>query len=120
MGTDLIRADLKEEIKQSEENIKEETKDETKIEDVIKMAKLRIGISPITLDDLNRVAAKEKVRGEEALKLAVKEFLSLKLKMEEDEMAKLGEYKVHRKNDDENEKVYLNFNSEESCDYINR
>ena len=62
---------------------KEETQDDTKIEDVIKKAKLRIGISHITLDDINRVAAKEKVRGEEALKLAVKEFLSLKLKKEE-------------------------------------
>ena len=163
-STDLIRADLKEEIKQSEANIKkeiievkqevstnksdiedlktrlnnieqkvhkdvttfadaakkppivlpkkDETKDEMKIEDVIKAAKLKIGISPITLDDLNRIAAKEKVKGEAALNLAVKEFLLLELKMDEEELKQLGEFKAHRKNNDENEKVYLNFTSE--------
>ena len=40
--------------------------------------------------------------------------------MDEEEIKQLGGFKSYRKNDDENEKVYLNFTSEESCDYITR
>ena len=39
------------------------------------MEKLRVGVQPITLEDINRVTAKEKIKGNMALKLAVKEFL---------------------------------------------
>ena len=46
----------------------------------IRIAKKRIGLKPITLEDLDRVANKKKVKGEECLHQAVTEFLNEELK----------------------------------------
>jgi len=97
---------------------KDDEKDE--IEKIIKNAKRRIGIQPVTLDDIDRIAEQEKVIGKETLTLMVKEFLNLDLKMDEEENMKLGEFDVHRKEEVDNNKVCLSFNDEESCNYINR
>ena len=83
--------------------------DNTEVESVIRKAKMRVRVKAFTLEDINRVTKKEKVRGKDALKLAVKEFLVLELKIDEEEIKKLGEFDVSRKDDDTNDKVYLIF-----------
>ena len=83
-------------------------------------ARCRIGIKPITLDDIDRVANKVKMNGMAALREAVKEFMRDELKLDEEEIDNLGAFEVYRKDTDENDKVYLKFNKEESSNYISR
>ena len=83
-------------------------------------ARCRIGIKPITLDDIDRVANKVKMNGMAALREAVKEFMREELKLDEEEIDNLGDFEVYRKDTDENDKVYLKFNKEERSNYITR
>ena len=105
----------------AEEPPKKETSEvKSEIFNVLETAKKRIGISPITIDDLNRVAEMKKVRGEECIRYAVHEFLYDEMKMDEGEINELGRFKVHRKDDDLNDKIYLIFENKHSCEYLMR
>ena len=42
------------------------------------------------------------------------------LKLDDEEIDNLGEYEVHRKDTEDNDKVYLKFQSEEASNYITR
>ena len=73
------------------------------ISKIMTAARCRIGIKPVTLDDINDVAQKARLNGMAALCEAVKEFLMDELKMDDDEIDKLGEYEVYRKDTEEND-----------------
>ena len=103
-----------------DDNKKEEEKSEDEIAKVMATARCRIGIKPITLDDIDRVANKVKMNGMAALREAVKEFMRDELKLDEEEIDNLGAFEVYRKDSEENDKVYLKFNKEESSNYITR
>ena len=103
-----------------DDNKKEEEKSEDEIAKVMAAARCRIGIKPITLDDIDRVANKVKMNGMAALREAVKEFMRDELKLDEEEIDNLGAFEVYRKDSEENDKVYLKFNKEESSNYITR
>ena len=64
----------------------------TEVNTVLVLARKKIGLQPITLDDLDRVAKRNKVRGSECLKYAMLEFLTDKLKMDEQEIDDLGSF----------------------------
>ena len=87
---------------------------------IMTAAKCRIGIKPISLEDINDVAQKAQLNDKAALREAVKEFLMDELKMDDDEIDNLGDYEVHRKDTEENDKVYLKFKREEASHYITR
>ena len=54
------------------------------------------------------------------MKHAMLEFLTDELKMDEQEIDDLGSFAVTRKDVEGNEKVYVTFEDEKSCDYINK
>ena len=54
------------------------------------------------------------------MKYALLEFLRVELKMEQQEISDLGTFTVSRKDVEGNEKVFLTFEDEKSCDYINK
>ena len=95
-----------------------ETTDE--ISKIMSAARCRVGIKPITLEDINEVANKACLSGMAALRESVREFLMDELKLDDEELDNLGEYEVYRKDVDENDKVYLKFSCEESSNYITR
>ena len=64
----------------------------TEVNTVLALARKKIGLQPITLDDLDQVAERNKVRGSECLKHAVLEFLTDELKMDEQEIDDLGSF----------------------------
>ena len=101
---------------------KYEKKDEnvSEIEMALKAAKKKIGIKPVTIDDLDRIAKSKKVNGEECLYLAALEFLTEELKMDTKEIEELGKFKVTRKDIANNDKIYLHFMDEKSCQYISK
>ena len=84
------------------------------------MAKCRVGLKPITVNDIERVAQNRKVKGYDALKEAVKEFLAEELKFDSTEMEMIKDFEVTRKDTEDNDKVYVIFKKEEMCDYIYR
>ena len=90
------------------------------ISKIMMAARCRIGIKPISLEDINEVAQKAELNGIAALREAVKEFLMDELKMDDEEIDNLGEYEVHRKDTEDNDKVYLKFQTEEASNYITR
>ena len=97
---------------------KDDTDDE--ITRVMSAARCRIGLKPITLEDIEDVAQKAQVNGVSALREAVREFLLDELKLDDEELDRLGDYEVSRKDVDDNDKVYLKFNNEEATNYIIR
>ena len=97
---------------------KDDTDDE--ITRVMAAARCRIGLKPITLEDIEEVAEKAQVNGVSALREAVREFLLDELKLDDEELDRLGDYEVSRKDVDDNDKVYLKFDNEEATNYIIR
>ena len=87
---------------------------------VMAAARCRIGIKPITLEDLEEVAEKAHLNGVSALREAVREFLMDELKLEDDELDQFGDYEVTRKDVDANDKVYIRFANEEAANYVIR
>ena len=102
------------------DNDKKDADSEEEIVKVMSAARSRIGLKPITLDDIDRVANKVKMNGMAALREAVKEFMKDELKLDDEEIENLGEFDVYRKDSEENDKVYLKFAREESSNYISR
>ena len=98
---------------------KNKTEDE-KIKETLSLARCKVGISPITLEDIFRTGKVGKTGEESAVMAAAKEFLKLELKMDDEEIENLGQMEATRKEVDENEKVYLTFKSEENAEYIMR
>ena len=90
------------------------------ISKIMSAARCRVGIKPITLEDINEVASKACLSGMAALRESVREFLMDELKLDDEELDNLGDYEVYRKDVDENDKVYLKFTCEESSNYITR
>ena len=72
------------------------------------------------IEDLDSVANSKKVRGEECIYHMVIEFFTDELKMDENEVKDLRNFKATRKNVDDNDKVYLQFEDEKSYEYIHR
>ena len=105
-------------LKEEPPILKDKKVEKSEIVNVLDLARRRIGISPINVDDLNRIANLKKVRGEECLRYAVEEFIYEELKMDENEVNELGKFRVYRKDDDQNDRIYLNFDNETSCEYI--
>ena len=68
---DVVKRNINK-IQGAEKAKKDGEKTSESIEETIHLAKKRIGIQPVTLDDIDRIAEQEKVIGKEALKLAVK------------------------------------------------
>ena len=66
------------------------------------------------------VIGSQRVNGISALREAVKEFLLDELKLDDEEIDRLGEYEVHRKDSEDNDKVYIKFQNEEASNYITR
>lgn len=91
--------------------------DDIEVEKVIKASKCKISLKPITLEDIDRVANELKVNG---MKKAVREYLVYGLKFDEEELKDLGVFEVSRRDIDDNDKVYLKFKNESSCEYIYR
>ena len=91
----------------------------SEIEIAIREAKKRIGLKPVTLEDLERITNINKVKGEECLHHAAIEFLTEELKMDNTEIENLGKFKISLKDDVNNDKIYLHFSDESSCGYIN-
>ena len=85
---------------------------EDKIVKVMTAARSRIGLKPITIVDIDRVANKVKKNGMAALREAVKEFMKDELKLDDEEIENLGDFEVYRKDSEENDKVYLKFSRE--------
>ena len=54
------------------------------------------------------------------MKFAAVEFLMEELKMEEGEISDIGKFTVQRKDTEGNDKIYLVFELEESCEYITK
>ena len=102
------------------DNVTKESEPIDEISKIMTAARCRVGIKPITLDDINDVANKACLNGMAALRESVKEFLMDELKMDDEEIDNLGDYEVYRKDVDENDKVYLKFSSEEASNYITR
>ena len=102
------------------DNVDKEGDSGDEISKIMTAARCRIGIKPITLEDINEVAHKARLNGMAALREAVKEFLMDELKMDDKEIDNLGEYEVFWKDVEENDKVYLKFSKEESSNYITR
>ena len=102
------------------ENVEKESKSGDEIAKIMTAARCRIGLKPITLEDINEVANKARLNGMAALRESVKEFLMDELKMDDEEIDNLGDYEVFRKDVDDNDKVYLKFATEESSNYITR
>ena len=102
------------------DNVAKESESGDDISKIMTAARCRIGIKPITLEDINEVAHKARLNGMAALRESVKEFLMDELKMDDEEIDNLGDYEVYRKDVDDNDKVYLKFSSEESSNYITR
>ena len=75
----------------------EKKEEENEAKSVLYEARKRIGLKPITLDDLERVAEAKKVKGTECIKFAAIEFLMEELKMEESEINDLGKFNATRK-----------------------
>ena len=90
------------------------------ISKVMSAARCRIGIKPISLEDLEEVAEKAHLNGVSALREAVREFLMDELKLDDEELDRFGEYEVTRKDVDDNDKVYIKFKNEEAANYIIR
>ena len=119
------RVDVIEEKNKSSETvaIDNDKKDADSGDEIVKVmsaARCRIGIKPLTLDDIDRVANQAQLNGMAALREAVKEFMKDELKLDDDEIDNLGEFEVYRKDTEENDKVYLKFAGEESSNYISR
>ena len=102
------------------DNVEKESDNGDEIAKIMTAARCRIGLKPITLEDINEVANKARLNGMAALRESVKEFLMDELKMDDEEIDNLGDYEVFRKDVDENDKVYLKFATEESSNYITR
>lgn len=102
------------------DNDKKDEDSEDEIAKVMTATRCRIGLKPITLDDIDRVANKVKMNGMAALREAVKEFMKDELKLDNEEIENLGAFEVYRKDSEENDKVYLKFSKEESSNYISR
>ena len=102
------------------ENVEKESESGDEIAKIMTAARCRIGLKPITLEDINKVANKARLNGMAALRESVKEFLMDELKMDDEEIDNLGDYEVFRKDVDDNDKVYLKFATEESSNYITR
>ena len=66
-------------------------KDDNKkdVKDVLNMARKRIGLQPITVEDLDQIAEVKKVRGSKCIRFSMIEFLMEELKMDEKEIADL-------------------------------
>ena len=115
---------IEEKNKTGETNVIDDDKREVdsgdEISKIMMATRCRIGIKPITLDDINDVTHKARLNGMAALREAVKEFLMDELKMDDDEIDNLGDYEVYRKDTEENDKVYLKFQREEASNYITR
>ena len=78
------------------------TQDKSDVEKAIEAAKLKIGLKPVNIEDLDRIANAKKVSGEACLTFAAIEFLSDELKMDSAEIDSLGPFTVTRKDDDRN------------------
>ena len=102
------------------DNVAKESEPIDEISKIMTAARCRVGIKPITLEDINEVAHKARLNGMAALRESVKEFLMDELKMDDEEIDNLGDYEVYRKDVDDNDKVYLKFSSEEASNYITR
>ena len=92
----------------------------SEISEAISIAKCKVGIKPITLDDIDRIANKCKLNGYDALKESVKEFLRDELKFDNEEIEMLKDFKVKRKDTDDNDKVYVILENEELAEYMYR
>ena len=77
----------------------------TEVNTVLALARKKIGLQPITLDDLDQVAERNKVRGSECLKHAVLEFLMDELKMDEQEIDDLGSFAGSWKQESQNLRI---------------
>ena len=102
------------------ENVEKESESGDEIAKIMTAARCRIGLKPITLEDINEVANKARLSGMAALRESVREFLMDELKLDDEELDNLGDYEVFRKDVDENDKVYLKFATEEASNYITR
>ena len=71
------------------DNDKKDVDSEDEITKVMSAARSRIGLKPITLDDIDRVANKVKMNGMAALREAVKEFMKDELKLDDEEIENL-------------------------------
>ena len=91
------------------DNDKKDADSEDEIVKVMSAARSRIGIKPITLDDIDQVSNKVKMNRMAALREAVNEFMKDELKLDDEEIDNLGEFEVYRKDSEENDKVYLKF-----------
>ena len=115
---------IEEKSKSGDNNVIDNGKNNEEIGDeitkIMTAARCRIGIKPISLEDINDVAQKAQLNGIAALREAVKEFLMDELKIDDEEIDNLGDYKVHRKDTEDNDKVYLKFQREEASNYITR
>ena len=87
------------------DNDKKDADSKDEIVKVMTAARSRIGLKPITLDDIDRVANKVKKNGMAALREAVKEFMKDELKLDDEEIENLGDFDVYRKDSEENDKV---------------
>merc|ERR1712115_276780 len=64
------------------------------ISKIMSAARCRVGIKPITLEDINEVASKACLSGMAALRESVREFLMDELKLDDEELDNLGDYEV--------------------------
>ena len=60
------------------------------------------------------------MNGEECLQYATIEFLTEELKMDSKKIEDIGRFKVTRKDEANNDKIYLHFMDEKSCKYISK
>ena len=100
---------IEEKTKSGDKNVIDDARNEEAGDEISKImmaARCRIGIKPISLDDINEVAEKAQLNGIAALREAVKEFLMDELKLDDKEIDNLGDYEVHRKDTEDNDKVY--------------
>ena len=102
------------------DDVKMKDDHDDEISKVMSAARCRIGIKPISLEDIEDVAQKAHLNGVSALREAVREFLMDELKLDDEELDRLGEYEVTRKDVDDNDKVYIKFKTEEASNYIIR
>ena len=78
-----------------------------------------VGISPITMEHIEKYRSDE-VGKEDAIKLATREFLRDKLKMDEEEINDLKILKITKPMKENLERVYIQMDEEEGAKYIYR
>ena len=84
---------------------------------VLNLAKMRVGLFPINLEDLNRMAAAKKVRGDICLRYTVIKFLN-ELKKDDREINNLRDLTVSHYNSEDNDKVYVTFTDVKHVEYL--